>query len=78
MLGRPWFFYGSVQHDGYENIYTLMHDWRKKIFHSIKEILQSLNLVDLKPKESSNTSIKKQLEITRRKKLAMMNLECKT
>ena len=32
LLGRPWFFYRRVQHDGYENTYTLIRDRRKNKF----------------------------------------------
>ena len=39
LLGRPWLFDRSVQHDGYENTYTLIRDGRKKILHPIMKIL---------------------------------------
>ena len=32
LLGRPWLFDRRVQHDGYENTYTLICDGRKKFF----------------------------------------------
>ena len=38
LLGRLWLFYRRVQHDGYENTYTLIHDGRKKFLRPIKEI----------------------------------------
>ena len=38
MLGRPRLFDERVQHDGYENTYTLVLNGRKKILRPIKEI----------------------------------------
>ena len=38
LLGRSWLFDIRVQHDGYENTYTLIHNGRKKILRPIKEI----------------------------------------
>ena len=32
LLGSPWLFDRRVQHDGYENTYTLIRDGRKKFF----------------------------------------------
>ncbi|RVX12056.1 hypothetical protein CK203_010779 [Vitis vinifera] len=37
MLGRPWLFDEKVQHDGYENTYTLVRNGRKKILRPMKE-----------------------------------------
>ena len=38
VLGRRWLFDERVQHDGYENIYTLACNGHKKILHQMKEI----------------------------------------
>ena len=38
LLGRPWLFDRRVQHDGYENTYTLIRDGRKKNLRPMKEI----------------------------------------
>ena len=71
MLGKPWLFDEMVQHNGYENTYTLVHNGRKKILRPMKEIpplKQSKEiLAPLKLEKPSNTPIKKQVEVTSKK-----------
>ena len=38
LLRRRWLFYRRVQHDVYENTYTLIRGGNKKILHPMKEI----------------------------------------
>ena len=38
LFGRPWLFYRKVQHDGYENTYTLIHNEHKKILCPMKKV----------------------------------------
>ena len=63
MLGRPWLFDERVQHDGYENTYTLVHNGRKKILRPMKETpphkQPEEKLAPLKLEEPSNILIKK-------------------
>ena len=70
MLGSPWLFYERVQHDGYENTYTLVHNGRKKILRLMKEIpphkQPEEKLASLKLEEPSNTLTKKQVKVTRK------------
>ena len=70
MLGRSWLFDERVQHDGYENTYTLVHNGCKKILCSMKEIpphkQPEEKLAPLKLEEPSNTLTKKQVEVTRK------------
>ena len=68
MLGRPWLFDERVQHDGYENTYTLVHNGRKKILRPTKEIPSHKQLREkiapLKLEEPSNILTKKQVKVT--------------
>ena len=70
MLGRPWLFDERVQHDGYENTYTLVRNGRKKILRPMKEIpphkQPEEKVAPLKLEEPSNILIKKQVEVTRK------------
>ena len=70
MLGRTCLFDEKVQHDGYENTYTLVHNGRKKILRPTKEIPSHKQLREklapLKLEEPSNILIKKQVEVTRK------------
>ena len=70
MLGRPWLFYERVQHDGYENTYTLVCNGRKKILRPMKEISPHKQpgekIAPLKLEEPSNIFIKKHVEVTRK------------
>ncbi|KAJ9698825.1 hypothetical protein PVL29_007754 [Vitis rotundifolia] len=70
MLGRPWLFYERVQHDGYENTYTLVCNGRKKILRPMKEIpphkQPEEKIAPLKLEEPSNILIKKQVKVTRK------------
>ena len=50
LLGRHLLFNTRVQHDGYENTYTLIYNKRKKILHSIKEVLLVKKLKEEQPK----------------------------
>ena len=72
VLRRSWLFY--------KNTYTLVHYGHKKILCPIKEIPPLKHpgkiLASLKPEVSSNTPIKKQFKV-RRKKLSVTNIECK-
>ena len=80
MLGKSWCFDERVQHEGYENTHTLIHNGCKKIIRSMKEIspLKQLEekLTPSKLEELSNTPIKKQVEVTSKKETSsIMNLE---
>ena len=70
MLGKPWLFDEMVQHNGYDNTYTLVHNGRKKILRPMKEIpplKQSKEiLAPLKLEKPSNILIKKQVKIARK------------
>ena len=70
VLRRPWFFYERVQHDGYENTYTLVCNGRKKILRPMKEISPykqpGEKIAPLKLEEPSNMLIKKQVEVIRK------------
>ncbi|KAJ9705648.1 hypothetical protein PVL29_003626 [Vitis rotundifolia] len=62
--------FNFIQHDGYENTYTLVHNGCKKILHPMKEIpphkQPKEKLAPLKLEEPSNTLTKKQVEVTRK------------
>ena len=68
VLGRLCIFYERVQHDGYENTYTLVHNGCKKILRPMKEIpphqQSEEKLASLKPRALSNTPTKKQFKVT--------------
>ena len=70
MLGRPWLFYERVQHNGYENTYTLVRNGREKILRPMKEIPPHKQpggkITPLKLEEPSNILTKKQVEVTRK------------
>ena len=65
VLGTPWLFDERVQHNGYENTYTLVHNGPKKILRPMKEIppikQPKEKLASLKSEESSNEECGKQL-----------------
>ena len=67
MLGRPWLFYERVQHNGYENTYTLVRNGREKILRPMKEIPPHKQpggkITPLKLEEPSNILTKKQVEV---------------
>ena len=60
-----------VQHNKYENNYTLMRNGHKKILYPIKKTppfnQPKEKLASLKPKEPSNSPIKKQFKVTSKK-----------
>ena len=70
MLGRPWLFYERIQHDGYENTYTLVRNGRKKILRPMKEIpphkQPGEKIAPLKLEGPSNILTKKQFKVTRK------------
>ena len=70
MLGRPWLFDERVQHNGYENTYTLVRNGREKILRPMKEIPPHKQpggkITPLKLEEPSNILTKKQVEVTRK------------
>ncbi|KAJ9704890.1 hypothetical protein PVL29_003102 [Vitis rotundifolia] len=69
---RPWLFDERVQHDGYENTYTLVRNGCKKILCPMKKIpphkQPEEKLAPFKLEEPSNILTKKQVEVTRKEK----------
>ena len=76
LLGRPWFFMKGSSMIGMK---TLIRDGHKKILRPMKEIpplkQPKEKLVPSNLEELSNTEIKKQVDVTR-KKSSLMNSEC--
>ena len=72
ILGRLQLFDERVQHDGYENTYTLTHNGHKKILCPMKEMppLQQPKekLASLEPEDPPNTLIKKHFEVASKDK----------